>query len=164
MRHIWKRLVLLLVVFSPGAALAQGGQQHPLMRFTGVLLPLEEKGHSGAPALTVRITDTTWIFRLAKVETLMGKDLCELQLFQVLFPPRVRLVGLAEILRPLQDPEITGKRLAIEGILYPTDSNVVGDGCGRDCLEVREACKNRFFLIGGTVGRGRYAICEDQRR
>lgn len=121
MRHVWKRLVFLLVVFSPGAALAQGGQQHPLMRFTGVLLPIEEKGHSGAPALTVRITDTAWIFRLAKVETLMGKDLSGLRLFQALFPPRVHFVGSDDLLRPLRDLQITGKRLAIEGILYPTD-------------------------------------------
>lgn len=121
MQHIWTRLVFLLVIFSPGAALGQGGQQHPLVRFTGVLLPIEEKGHSCAPALTVRITDTTWIFRIANVETLMGRDLSELRLFQVLFPPRVHLVGRAEILRPLLDLEITGKRLAIEGILYPTN-------------------------------------------
>lgn len=121
MHHVWKHLMLLLVVFSPGAALAQGGQQHPLMRFTGVLLPLAEKGHSGAPALTVRITDTTWIFRLAKVETLMGKDLSELRLFQALFPPRVHFVGSDDLLLPLQGSEIIGRRLRIEGYLYTAD-------------------------------------------
>jgi len=121
MRHVLKQLMLLLVVFTPLTALAQGVQQHPLVRFTGVLLPVEEKGASCAPTLTVRISDTTWIFRIAKVENLTGRDLSELQLFQVLFPPRVHFVGLAKTLHPLQDPEITGKRLAIEGILYPTD-------------------------------------------
>lgn len=121
MQQVWKQLMLLFVVFTPVTALAQGVQQHPLVRFTGVLLPIEEKGSSCAPTLTVRITDTTWIFRIAKVENLTGGDLSELRLFQALFPPRVRFVGLEELLHPLQDPEITGKRLAIEGILYPTD-------------------------------------------
>lgn len=121
MQHVWKRLVLLLVVFSPGAALAQGVQQHPLVRFTGVFLPVEEKGRSCMLTLTVRITDTTWIFRIAKVESLTGRDLRALGLFQSLFPPRVHFVGSEDLLRPLQDPEIMGKRLAIEGILYPTD-------------------------------------------
>ena len=121
MRHVWKRLVFLLVVFSPGAALAQGVSQHPLVRFTGVLLPVEEKGRSCVHTHTVRITDTTWICRIAKVENLTGRDLRELGLFQALFPPRVHFVGSEDLLRPLQESEITGRRLRIEGHLYTAD-------------------------------------------
>lgn len=121
MRHVWKHLALLLVVFSPGAALAQGIQQHPLVRFTGVFLPVEEKGRSCVPTLTVRITDTTWIFRVAKVENLTGRDLSELRLFQALFPARVHFVGSEDLLRSLQESEITGRRLRIEGHLYTAD-------------------------------------------
>jgi hypothetical protein len=121
MRHVLKQVMLLFVIFTPLTALAQGVQQHPLVRFTGVFLPVEEKGRSCILTLTVRITDTTWIFRIAKVESLTGRDLRALGLFQSLFPPRMHFVGLAKTLHPLQDSEITGKRLAIEGLLYPTD-------------------------------------------
>lgn len=120
--QVFPPLVLLFVICKPVVTFAQGVQQHPLVRFTGILLPVEEKGRSGVRTLTVRITDATWIFRIATVENLMGsRDLGELRLFQMLFPPRVHFVGSEDLLRPLREPEVTGKRLAIEGILYPTD-------------------------------------------
>lgn len=121
MQYVWKRLVFLLAVFSPIVALAQGVQQHPLVRFTGVLLPVEEKGRNGASTLTVRILNTTWILSIAKVENLTGPDLGELRLLQDLFPPRVHFVGSEALLRPLQDSEITGRRLRVEGYLYTAD-------------------------------------------
>ena len=73
------------------------------------------------PTLTVLVAKKRWIFRLAKVENLTGRDLSALRLLQVLFPPHVHFIGLEEFVRPLQDPEVLGKRLRIEGLLYTAD-------------------------------------------
>lgn len=92
LRRVVPPFTVFLVVFLPVAVFAQGAQQHPLVCFTGVFWPLEEKGRSGAPTLTVRVTDVVWIFRIAKIENLRGTDLSELGLFRALFPPRVHFI------------------------------------------------------------------------
>lgn len=121
LRRVLPPFTVLLVVFLPVAVFARGAQPHPLVCFTGVFWPLEEKGRSGAPTLTVRVTDVVWIFRIAKIENLRGTDLSELGLFRALFPPRVHFVGSEDLLRPLRDPAIVGRRLSIQGYLYTAD-------------------------------------------
>jgi hypothetical protein len=85
------------------------------------LHPLAEKGRGGLATLTVSVKDTQWSFRVAKVEKLTGTDPSGWRLLQNLFPPRLRFVGPAELLHPLQEPEIVGKLLIIEGRLYTGD-------------------------------------------
>ena len=117
-------VVLLTPIFWPTAASAQAIphiEPPPLVRSTGALHPLEEKGRGGLLTLTVSVKDTKWIFRIAKVEKLTGRNPSGWRLLQDLFPPQVRFVGPAELLHPLQEPEIVGKLLIIEGRLYTGD-------------------------------------------
>ena len=117
-------VVPLVLSFWPTAASAQAVpyiEPPPLVRFTGALHPLEEKGRGGLLTLTVSVKDTKWIFRIAKVEKLTGRNPSGWRLLQDLFPQQVRFVGPAELLHPLQEPEIVGKLLIIEGRLYTGD-------------------------------------------
>jgi len=119
-----KALIVVLLGMSvlwSAVAGAQSCYQPPLVRFSGLFLPVEERGRSGVPTLRVLVAEKRWIFRIAKVENLTGRDLSALRLLQVLFPPHVHFVGPEEFVRPLQDPEVAGKRLRIEGLLYTAD-------------------------------------------
>ena len=71
--------------------------------------------------LTVSVEETRWRFNVAKVEKLTGKEVGSLRLLQAIFPPQLRLIGPDELLRPLQDPQVAGKPLVIEGLLYIGD-------------------------------------------
>lgn len=116
-------VVLLVSIFWSTAAPAQiipRVEPPPLVRFTGALLPLEEEGRRGLHTLTVFIKGQKWIFRLAKVETLTGRNR-GWAILQDLFPPQVRFIGPEDLIRLLQKPEITGKLLIIEGRLYTGD-------------------------------------------
>lgn len=120
-QQVFPPLVLLLVVFKPAVTFAQGAPQHALVRFTGAFQLVEEKGRSHVPTLTVRISETRWLFRSAKIENLSGGYVTPLRLFQALVPRRAHFVGSEDLLRPLRDSGITGRRLNIEGYLYTAD-------------------------------------------
>lgn len=110
-------------VFWSSAASAQTFpriEPPPLVRFTGALLPLEEEGHRGLHTLTVLIEGQKWIFKLAKVETLTGRNR-GWAILQDLFPPQVRFIGPENLIQLLQKPESAGKLLVIEGRLYTGD-------------------------------------------
>lgn len=117
-------LVLLITAswFTP--AVAQSIPQiepPPLVRLTGVLQPLAEKGHNSLHTLTVSIQGQEKLLRITKVEKLTGRSPDGWRLVQSLFPPRVRLVGSADFLRLLQEPKLEGAPLVIEGRLYVGD-------------------------------------------
>ncbi len=112
---------LLLLVFWSSAAPAQIFIEPPsLVRFTGVLLPVEEKAHRNVHTLTVLIKEKKWILRLTKVETLAGRNR-GWSILQDLFPPQVRFSGPEPLIQLLQKPESEGKLLKIEGRLYIGD-------------------------------------------
>lgn len=116
--------LLLLFVFWPHTATAQVTphvEPPPLVRFTGTLLPLEEKERGGIATLTVSVKGVQWLFRIAKIEKLTGRPATELRILESLFPPRLRFTGPAELLGPLQEPGVPGKLLAIEGRFYTGD-------------------------------------------
>lgn len=115
---------VLAVCTWPIPARAQGGlhaEPPPLVRFTGSFLPLEGKRPGALAMLTVSIEGMRWKFNVAKVEKLTGKEVGSLRLLQSIFPPQLRLTGPDELLRPLQDPQVAGKPLVIEGRLYVGD-------------------------------------------
>lgn len=94
------------------------GDPPPLVRLTGSLLPLEEKGRSHLPTLTILIKGDKRIFRIVNVEKLTGNDPDGWRLLRALFPPEVRCVGPEKPLSLLQTSEIMGRRITIEGHLY----------------------------------------------
>jgi hypothetical protein len=129
MRTVWyvftaRTIMVLAVCTQPVPVLAQGGlriEPPPLVRFTGSFLPLEEKRPGALAMLTVSVEGTQWKFNVAKVEKLTGKEVGSLRLLQSIFPPQLRFTGPDELLRPLQDPQVAGKPLVIEGRLYVGD-------------------------------------------
>lgn len=113
-------VVLLTTVCCPMIATAQLPQFEPppLVRLTGALHPIAEKGRSSMHTLTVSIQGKEWLFRIAKVEKLTGSSPDGWRLLRGLFPSQVRFVGPEALLRSLQDPELEGIPLIIEGRLY----------------------------------------------
>ena len=112
----------LFFFFSPTTSTAWiNPEPPPLVRFTGSFFPLEEKRPEALAILTVSVEKTRWRFNVAKVEKLTGKEVGSLRLLQAIFPPQLRLTGPDELLRPLQDPQVAGKPLVIEGLLYVGD-------------------------------------------
>jgi hypothetical protein len=67
---------------------------------------------------TIFIEGKKWIFRVAKVEQLTGWDADGWRLLRKLFPAEMRFLGPKELISRLQDPELMGKRLTLEGQLY----------------------------------------------
>ena len=119
LQYITTGVLLWLVLWSATASaqIPHSGPP-PLVRFTGSLLPLEEKERSHLPTLTVFMRGERLIFRIAKVQKLTGLSPDGWRLVWALFPPQVRFLGPERLISLLQEPEIMGKRLSIEGRLY----------------------------------------------
>ena len=110
---------LLFLFFFPVTATAQiNPEPPPLVRFTGSFLPLSETKTPRLSTLTVSIKETKWRFHIAKVEKLSGRDPSGTRLLESIFPPHLRLTGPDHLLSRLQDPQVQGKPLTLEGHLY----------------------------------------------
>ncbi|MGE0824891.1 MAG: hypothetical protein AB7G75_16800 [Candidatus Binatia bacterium] len=90
----------------------------PLVRFTGSFLPVSEGQNSTLSTLTVSIKGKRWWFRIAKIEKLTGRHSSGTRLLQSLFPRFLHLTGPEHLLNTLQDPQIEGQPLTLEGRLY----------------------------------------------
>lgn len=117
------QIVLMLGCVLSSVTLAQMLQSEspPLVRLTGVLVPLKDQTLNNLPLLRVSIKGTQWILKIAKIEKLTGKPSSDLQLLQSFFPPQLQLTGPKELVDSLRKPGITGKLLTIEGRLYRGD-------------------------------------------
>jgi hypothetical protein len=84
-----------------------------------VLLPSKDQSRKGAlEDLDVLIGKEKWTFLLDKME-IVGSVGLNRTILQRLFPPLVRFVGPDDLIRRLQSPNIVGKVLTIDGLLYP---------------------------------------------
>jgi hypothetical protein len=115
-------VVFLLSLCCPVLSTAQiSPDPPPLVRFTGSFLPLTETKPPGLSTLTVSIKKKKWRFLITKVEKLSGRDPSGTRLLESIFPPQLRLTGPAPLLSLLQDPQVEGKPLIVEGHLYIGD-------------------------------------------
>ena len=90
----------------------------PRVRFTGVLLPINEQSRKGLlEDLNVIIGKERRTFLLDKMEIVGGVGLNRV-ILQRLFPPLLRFAGPDDLIRPLKSPKIAGKVITIEGLLY----------------------------------------------
>lgn len=103
----------------------------PLVRFTGTLLPPDEKANGGVHTLRIFIQNKEWLFRLENVETLSGTNYGWMILGD-LFPPELHFTGPADLLGPLQQPELAGKMITVEGRLYLADRMLAVTAAGED--------------------------------
>lgn len=111
--------VLLIVTLWPTITAAQlRPEPPPRIRLAGALLPFADKDPRRQHTLTIHIEGRKWIFRVVEVHQLTGNDPGGWGLLRKLFPFELRFLGLPELLSRLQDPELMGKRLMLEGQLY----------------------------------------------
>lgn len=92
----------------------------PLIRFTGILYPLDEEPDQSQSHDTLLVWldgEKKWIFvvedaqNLSRVETKLG-------ILKDIFPPRLYFHGTPEAVAFLQNPESAGKRLRLLGYLH----------------------------------------------
>ena len=110
--------LLILVVLSNIVAAQVRPEPPPRIRLVGALLPFADKDPRRQNTLTVHIDGEKWIFRVVKVQQLTGNDPGGWGLLRLLFPFELRFLGPPELLARIQDPQLLGKRLILEGQLY----------------------------------------------
>ncbi len=119
-------LVLGLVTCWAGSAHARFSYPDapPYVRLSGVVLPLGSQDSAELRSLTVFIYGQLWRFRLDAAEEVTNGNHTQLHLRDFMWCS-IRLYGSEDLLAPLQQPEITGKHLTIEGHLYSKERRLL---------------------------------------
>jgi len=114
-------IALLTLVFWAGAARAdETYPQAPFtVRFTGMLLPVNEQNREDLVTVSIFVEGTPWLLRLGEIKELTARDQ-EQAKEQAVQLRQVRFYGPQDLVGRLQKPEIAGKVLTIEGRLDPT--------------------------------------------
>lgn len=86
------------------------------LRVTGTLLPVEEKQRDDIVTVNILVQDKPLLLRVGKVEELTHTEREQAVKWGVLLR-EVRFYGPDDLIGPLQQPEIVGKVLMIEGQL-----------------------------------------------
>jgi hypothetical protein len=127
--------VSVLVATAAFAQIISPYRFPPVVRMTGTLQPVGDQG-GGLNALTISVHDKQWIFKVTRLDTTTGTDPGML-LLSYIFPPELRFFGPPERLAPLENPEVAGKPVTLEGFLYIGDRtfyvasvNVAADKAG----------------------------------
>jgi hypothetical protein len=90
----------------------------PRVRFTGVLVPINDQSRNGLlENLNVIIETERLTLLIDKMEIVGGVGLNRV-ILQRLFPPSIHIIGPDDLIRRLKSPETAGKVLTIEGLLY----------------------------------------------
>jgi len=109
--------VVAVTIIGVTTASAQFRTQPPIVRFTGVFQPFDEKAAGNLDTLTMTYKEQKWLFRVEHVKAMGGRD-TGMMLLRRIFPPQLSLSGPAQLLEPLGNPENMGKRWMLEGMLY----------------------------------------------
>jgi hypothetical protein len=109
--------VVAVTIIGVTTASAQFRTQPPIVRFTGVFQPFDEKAAGNLNTLTVSYQEQKWLFQVERVNVMGGRD-SGMMLLSRIFPPQLSLSGPAQLLEPLGKPENMGKRWTLEGMLY----------------------------------------------
>jgi hypothetical protein len=130
MHLTWRQTLVVissaLAVFGPLVGSAQISSEFsgpPVVRMSGVLQPFDEQKSQALNMLTLTIADATkWLFQVNRIDSIAGMD-PGISLLDRIFPPELRLMGAPTTLAPLEQPNIVGKTISLEGILYIGDRN-----------------------------------------
>lgn len=119
-------LLTVWILVLPLSSFAQVGgapslTQPPLVRLTGVLVPYHDTQRSNLQTLVVSCRGKKWRMRIREIKALTATTAQGWSLFKDLFPLRLRLTGPDEVTAPLQQEEITGRPLVLEGRFYVRD-------------------------------------------
>lgn len=123
-----RRLLFLLLAFlifslQSSLAFAQVGgvpriQPPPLVRIIGAFAPVDDTQRSSLTTLLVHIKESKWRLRIREIKALTATTNHGWGLLKDLFPPRLRFVGPDNLIAQLQQDDIAGKPLILEGRLY----------------------------------------------
>lgn len=109
---------------SSAAARFSYPEAPPYVRLSGVVMPLGPQDSAELRSLTVFIHGQLWRFRLDAMEEVTTGHYARLQLRDFMWCS-IRLYGSEDLLAPLQQPEIVGKHLTLEGHLYPKERRLL---------------------------------------
>jgi hypothetical protein len=88
-----------------------------LISLTGIFYPLGKNGVRGWDAFTIYIQGKEWwIFDVKKARDISGMEL-GMVLLEELFPSTLRLVGLKNLIASLENPDMAGKLVTVQGYL-----------------------------------------------
>lgn len=119
---LWMMVVALLIPVNASAQLFFPLRPPLEVRMSGVLQPFEEKGSHDLNTLTVTIDNQKRLFKVGQVEAITSSD-PGLMLLSHLFPPELRLIGAPTLLASLEQSQVNGKTVALQGFLYIQDRN-----------------------------------------
>ncbi len=124
--HIVFILVLIIATFWASSTHARFSYPDapPYVRLSGMLLPFGAHDVSELRTLIVLVHDQLWRFRLDAVEEVTGGSHGRVHL-RDLRKCSVRLYGADVLITRLQQPEISGKHITIEGHLYTKERRLL---------------------------------------
>src|SRR3954447_15686309 len=104
--HLLVVMTTLAIVLAVAVASAQPRfrGQPLIVRFTGTLLPFDQKAAGDLSTLTLSYQERQWLFRVDRVNVFNGRDPGTLLLKNIV-PPRLSLSGPTQLLEPLATPE-----------------------------------------------------------
>ena len=121
-------LLVMILSFAPQRPLtfAQAGgvphlRQPPLVRIIGAFAPFADTQRSELQTLVVTVKETKWRLRIREIKALTTANRHGWGLLKDLFPPRLRLTGPSDLLTRLQQEDIAGLPVILEGRLYVGD-------------------------------------------
>ena len=127
----WRRIIVTLVallavlgVFRGYCSATPSLFSSPLVvRMSGRLQPFDEHESHALNTLTVTVADTQqWLFKVSRVETLPATA-AGVMILSEIFPPELHLTGSAHDMAVLQQPDVVGKAVTLQGFLYLADRN-----------------------------------------
>ena len=111
----WILSALLLVVCGAGLVSAQARDGLVELRVTGTLLPQEEAHREDLFTVPIVVQDTPLLLRVGQVEEVTPSERAQVR--DAVMLRQVRFSGPPALLARLQQPEVRGRVLTIEGML-----------------------------------------------
>ena len=115
--RLWTLSVLLVAVCGAGLVHAQSGERLVHLRVTGTLVPLEASQREDLYTVPIVVQEKPLLLRVGQVEELTTSERAQMREAVVL--RQVRFSGPAALLARLQQPELRGRVLTIQGLLEP---------------------------------------------
>ena len=113
-------ITLVLLIWWAGAVSAQSRDRPVDLRVTGMLLAVEEAKRDDLVTVNISVQGKPLLLRIGKVEDLTTPERTQVREAEVLLR-QVRFSGPAALMERLQQPEMLGRVLTIDGWLEPQE-------------------------------------------
>ena len=113
-------ITLVLLIWWAGAVSAQSRDRPVDLRVTGMLLAVEEAKRDDLLTINISVQGKPLLLRIGKVEDLTTPERTQVREAEVLLR-QVRFSGPAALMERLQQPEMLGRVLTIDGWLEPQE-------------------------------------------